>query len=188
MDPNAGRGLTPAGANLIKHFESCKQKTAGGFRAYVCPAGVLTIGWGHTNALKRKFNRSTVWTQATCDEVFMEDMDFFVREVRRRVKVKLTAYQFDAMVSFTMNVGGGNLAKSTLLKKVNAKDFKGAAQEFSKWNKGGGKVLSGLVRRRASEALLFQNKPDEDYDGKPDAVIRPMRVAMPHAVDLPKAA
>lgn len=188
MNPNAGRGLTPAGAHLIKHFESCKQKTAGGFKAYVCPAGVLSIGWGHTTIRGRKFTRSTVWTQAVCDQVFMEDMDFFVGQVRRLVKVELTAYQFDAVASFCMNCGQGNLGSSTLLKKINARDFDGAAKEFPKWNKGGGKVLSGLVRRRASESLLFQNIPDEDYDGKPDAIIRPMRVAMPHAVDLPRAA
>lgn len=180
--------LTPAGANLIKHFEGCKQKVAHGFKAYVCPAGVLTIGWGHTNHHGRKFTRDSVWTQAACDEAFSEDMLGFESAVRRLVKVKLTPYQFDALVSFCYNCGEGNLAKSTLLKKVNAGDFLGAALEFGKWNKGGGKVLAGLTRRRASEALLFQNIPDEDYDGKPDHVIRPMRERMPQQVDVPKAA
>jgi lysozyme len=93
----------------------------------------------------------------------------------------LTAYQFDALTSFTYNCGEGNLKKSTLLKKVNAGDFEGAALEFHKWNKANGKVLAGLTRRRASESLLFQGITDEDYDGKPD------QHAMPQSVDAPDA-
>ena len=67
----------------------------------------------------------------------------------------LLTHQYDALVSFCYNCGEGNLAKSTLLKKVNAADHVGAAKEFHKWNKGGGKVLAGLTRRRASESLLL---------------------------------
>jgi GH24 family phage-related lysozyme (muramidase) len=100
--------------------------------------------------------------------------------------VPLKPWQFDALVSFCYNCGEGNLAKSTLLKKVNAGDFEGAALEFHKWNKGGGKVLPGLVRRRASESLLFQNITDADYDGKPDKVIHPIPEPMPQAVDAPE--
>jgi GH24 family phage-related lysozyme (muramidase) len=120
-----------------------------------------------------------------CDQAFLEDMGTFERAVRKLVKVPLEPWQFDALVSFCYNCGEGNLAKSTLLKKVNAGDFEDAALEFQKWNKGGGKVLPGLVRRRASEALLFQNITDEDYDGKPDKVIRPIPEPMPQEVDDP---
>ena len=72
-----------------------------------------------------------------------------------------------------------------MLKKVNAGDFEGAALEFHKWNKGGGKVLKGLVRRRASESLLFQDIPDANYDGKADKMITPLEHEMPQEVDDP---
>ena len=98
-----------------------------------------------------------VWTLAQCDAAFLKDMREFESHVKRLVKVPLTQWQYDALVSFTYNAGAGALAKSTLLKKVNAKNWDAAALEFHKWCKSNGKVLAGLVRRRASEALLFQN-------------------------------
>jgi len=182
--PNEALALSPAGANLIKHFESC-MKNCGPDRytSYKCPAGVLTIGWGTTN--KAKFKAGDVWSMAQCNAAFVDDMRVYESEVKRLVKVALTQWQYDALVSFCYNCGAGNLAKSTLLKKVNAKNFEGAALEFQKWNKGGGKVLTGLVRRRASEALLFQNIADRNYDGKPDKVIRVLGDPMPQQVDDP---
>jgi lysozyme len=178
--------LTPAGGNLIKHFEGCLQPKGDKFHAYTCPAGVLTIGYGHTNHHGRKFDTTTRWSLDTCEEAFYEDMETFEKAVRRLVKVELTPFQFDALTSFTYNVGEGNLAKSTLLRKVNAGDFKGAAEEFKKWNKANGKVLAGLTRRRNAEALLFQNIPDENYDGKPDKVVKPPPHPMPQNVDAPE--
>jgi lysozyme len=180
---NEDHSLTAAGANLIKHFESCLKKDGDRFRAYRCPAGVLTLGWGSTHHGGHKIDENTRWTQAQCDDAFSDDMEDFEDAVRRLVKVELEPWQFDALVSFTYNCGEGNLQKSTLLKKVNAGDFEGAALEFQKWNKANGKVLNGLVRRRASEALLFQNIVDDDYDGKPDKVVRPIPEPMPHEVD-----
>ena len=177
--------LSPAGGKLIQHFEGCLQPHDGKFKAYKCPAGVLTIGWGHTNHHGKKFDTTTRWTKEHCDEAFYEDMEGFEVAVRRLVKVPLEQHQFDALVSFAYNCGEGNLAKSTLLKKVNAKDFDAAANEFHKWNKGGGKVLSGLTRRRASEALLFEGIKDTNYDGKPDKVVEPPPHPMPQAVDAP---
>jgi GH24 family phage-related lysozyme (muramidase) len=103
------------------------------------------------------------------------------RNVLKLVTVPLEPWQFDALVSFDYNTGA--LGKSTLLKKLNAGDFEGAALEFHRWNKGGGKVLAGLTRRRASEALLFQNIADENYDGKPDKVVKPHPEPMPQLVD-----
>jgi lysozyme len=178
--------LSLAGANLIKHFESCLKKVGEDrYTSYKCPANVLTIGWGHTNHHGAPFNSGDVWPMSKCDSVFLEDMLGFEKEVKRLVTVPLAQHQFDALVSFTYNCGGGNLAKSTLLKKVNAKNWEGAAAEFAKWNKGGGKVLAGLTRRRASESLLFQNIPDENYDGKPDHKVKPMPDPMPQQVDEP---
>ena len=184
---NEDLSLTPAGANLIKHFEGIKEKCGPDlYKSYKCPAGVATIGHGHTNHHGRKFDSASRWTKAECDEVFLQDMAGFEVDVRRLVKVELEPWQFDALVSFTYNCGDGALQKSTLLKKVNAGNFEAAALEFHKWNKGGGKVLAGLTRRRASEALLFQNISDDNYDGKPDKVIKPAAEPMAQAVDAPK--
>ena len=175
---NAHLVLTPAGANLVKHFENCLKPHNGKFKAYVCPAGVTTIGWGTTSEHGHKIKHDTVWSQAQCDSAFLHDMEKFEADVRRLVKVSLEPWQFNALVSFTYNCGAGNLQKSTLLRYVNAGDFEGAALEFHKWNKANGKVMKGLVRRRASEALMFQNIHDFDYDGKADP--------MPQAVDEPR--
>jgi lysozyme len=160
--------LSPKGAALIKAFESCLHPIGGGFRAYSDPVDVLTIGWGHTNHNGREFNADAVWTQTECDSEFRADMAIFEKAVTRNVTVQLNQDQFDALVSFTFNLGEGNLKESTLLQKVNAGDFAGAAKEFQRWNKAGGKVLPGLVRRRASEALLFQSIPDSNFDGVHD--------------------
>lgn len=152
---NDGLHLSAEGAALVKQFEGCLHPVPGGYRPYVCPAGVLTLGYGHTRDNGRQFKPSDVWTKGECDAEFRSDMGVFERAVKRRVRVELTQHQFDALVSFTYNCGEGNLAKSSLLRKVNAKDFSGAVGEFAKWNRGGGRVLLGLTRRRAAEAKLF---------------------------------
>lgn len=185
--PNEALSLSPPGANLVKHFESCLKKCGPDrFTTYRCPAGVATIGWGTTTEHGHKIAMGLVWSQAQCDAAFLHDMIQFEAHVKRLVKVKLEQWQFDALTSFAYNAGAGALGGSTLLKKVNAGDFDAAALEFHKWNKSKGKVLAGLVRRRASEALLFQNIADENYDGKPDKVITSLGDAMPQAVDDPK--
>jgi len=154
--------ISKDGLDLVKHFESCLKKTSDGrFRAYVDPVGVITIGWGHTNHHGRKFDRSSIWTQQECDDELATDLAIFEKDVDRLVKVPLSQFQFDALVSFAYNCGTGNLTKSTLLRKLNAGDYDGAAHEFSKWNKGGGKVLRGLTRRRAAEASLFKGHPGQ---------------------------
>lgn len=180
---NENLHLSQAGAKLIQHFEGCLEKKGEHYHAYKCPAGVLTIGWGHTNHHGQKFDASSRWTMDDCNEAFMEDMEGFERAVHKAVTVPLEQWQFDALVSFTYNCGEGNLKKSTLLKKVNAKDFDGAADEFHKWNKANGKTLKGLTRRRAAESLLFQNITDENYDGLADPL--PPPEPMPQAVDEP---
>lgn len=170
---NESLKLSRAGQNLIKHFESCLRPIGGGmYEAYYDPVGVLTIGWGHTNHHGRQFGPGTVWSKVECDQEFVKDMELFEGDVKRLVKVPLKQYQFDALVSFSYNVGSGALSKSTLLRKVNAGDFKGAALEFQKWINGNGQPLPGLIRRRASEALLFQNIPDVNYDGRPDKAVQ----------------
>lgn len=154
---NDGLQLSERGAALVKSFEGCLTRVAGGFTPYYCPAHVLTIGWGHTNDNGRKFKVGEVWTPGEVDAEFRADMKRFERAVQRRVKVALTQSQFDALVSFTYNCGDGALARSGLLRAVNAKDFDGAGEQFAPWCRAGGQVLRGLVRRRAAEAELFRN-------------------------------
>lgn len=186
---NDGLRLSPKGGALVRSFEGCLHPTDVTktlFRPYVCPAGVLTVGWGHTNVNGRKFTSRDVWTKGECDAEFRADMRVFEAAVKRRVKVELTQNQFDALVSFTYNCGESNLARSTLLRRVNAGQFDQAADEFAKWNRGGGRVLAGLTRRRAAEAALFREGAHEivhaDYttakqvDGDNDP--------MPQGVDL----
>lgn len=133
------------GIKLIKQFEGCK------LTAYKCPAGVWTIGYGHTAGVKS----GQKITQAQADTYLKSDLKKFENAVNSCVKVSINQYQFDALVSFTYNCGAGALKTSTLLKKLNKKDYAGAAKEFAKWNKANGKVLDGLTKRRAAEAQLF---------------------------------
>ena len=133
------------GLELIKSFEGLR------LRAYLCPAKVWTIGYGHTGDVRG----GQVITQSQADDLLKQDLRRFEIAVRKLVKVPLTQNQFDALVSFAYNVGEAALSRSTLLRKLNAGDLAGTKLEFAKWNKGGGKVLAGLTRRRADEANLF---------------------------------
>jgi GH24 family phage-related lysozyme (muramidase) len=140
-----------AGLRLIKEFEGFRSK------AYVCPAGVLTIGYGHTSAAgDPAVVRGMEITNGVAHEILRSDLERFERGVTRLVKVDLEQNQFDVLVSFAFNCGLGNLKKSTLLKRVNAKRFEDVPAELMKWTKGGGKVLPGLVRRRRAEAEMWQ--------------------------------
>ena len=133
------------GLELIKSFEGLR------LRAYLCPAKVWTIGYGHTGDVRG----GQVITQSQADDLLKQDLRRFEIAVRKLAKVPLTQNQFDALVSFAYNVGEAALSRSTLLRKLNAGDLAGTKLEFAKWNKGGGKVLAGLTRRRADEANLF---------------------------------
>lgn len=135
------------GVALIKSFENCK------LTSYLCPAGVWTIGWGTTKGIRR----GMTITQAEADRLFAEDLKIYEEGVKGLVNDDelLTSNQFSALVSFAYNCGLANLRTSTLLRKVNAKDFAGAANEFGKWTRANGKILRGLVRRRAAERALF---------------------------------
>ena len=138
------------GLNLIKQFEGLR------LNAYDDGVGVWTIGYGtikYPNGTLVKKGDKITQTQA--DQYIANDVATFERSVNMLVNVPLTQNQFDALVSFTYNLGATNLNASTLLKKLNAKDHKGASAEFQKWNKAGGKVMTGLVRRRKAEMELF---------------------------------
>ena len=130
---------------LIKEFEGCKLK------AYKCPAGIWTIGYGHTDRVKE----GDEITQDQADKLLASDIDLFTSGVKRLVHSDLNPNQYGALVSFAFNLGLGNLRSSTLLKLVNAGDFVGAGEQFLRWNKANGKVLPGLTRRREAEKELF---------------------------------
>lgn len=130
---------------LIKEFEGCKLK------AYKCPADVWTIGYGHTYGVKE----GDEITQQEADRLLADDVNSFTAGVQRLVSSDINRNQLGALVSFAFNLGLGNLRHSTLLKLVNAGDFVGAANQFPRWNKAGGKVLPGLTRRREAEKKLF---------------------------------
>ena len=137
--------MNDAGIALVKSFEGCKLK------AYRCPAGVLTCGWGTTDGVEE----DTEWTQEEADKRLMEDLAIFELRVKKLLLLEPTSNQLAALVSFAYNVGTMNLRTSTLLKLFNAGDFAGAAEQFPRWNKAAGKVLPGLITRRTAEQALF---------------------------------
>jgi len=151
--------LSRNGIAVGHYFESCK------LVAYPDPGSrngePWTIGWGHTGP---EVHKGLVWTQQQADAQFLVDVAKFERGVERLVTVPLTQGQFDALVLFAFNVGldidddkiAEGLGDSTLLRKLNAGDYEGAALEFRKWNKNDGKVMRGLTRRRAAEECLFR--------------------------------
>ncbi|HAS0869419.1 TPA: lysozyme [Enterobacter hormaechei subsp. oharae] len=138
------------GIALIKEFEGCK------LTAYQDSVGVWTIGYGWTQPVDGKPIRAGMTIkQETADRLLKTGLVSYESDVSRMVKVGLTQGQFDALVSFTYNLGARSLSTSTLLRKLNAGDYAGAADEFLRWNKAGGKVLNGLTRRREAERALF---------------------------------
>lgn len=139
--------LSENGTKLIKKYEGCRLK------AYKCPRGVWTIGYGHTNNVRP----DDVITQNEAEELFKQDVKVFENAVNRLIKVKLNQNQFDALVSFTFNLGYGDrgLGGSTLLRLLNNSDYIGASKQFSRWVYSGDRVLEGLIKRRNEEKELF---------------------------------
>ena len=132
--------------DLIKQFEGCKLK------AYQDGGGVWTIGYGSTGL---DIKEGVVWDQKDCEQRIFIDLLMIEKDIEALVKVPLTANQVTALSSFIYNVGYGAFNRSTLLKKLNEKDYEGAASELLRWNKDNGKVVKGLSFRRAKEKELF---------------------------------
>ena len=166
------REINQAGLNLIKSFEGILDgdPSTVNLDPYVDPVGIYTIGWGHAIVWGNNFLRSSTpnakniakqlypngLTMAQAESLLRNDTHAASIPVEGLVKVPVTDNQFAALVSFAFNVGVNALRNSTLLRKLNARDYDGAAMEFSKWNKAGGRVLKGLTRRREAEATLFR--------------------------------
>lgn len=136
---------SPTGIALIKRFEGLRTKP------YLCPAGVPTVGYGHTKGVK--LNGPAI-TEEEVDRLLAEDLKLYEKPVLEMVKVPINQNQFDALVSFAFNLGTAALRGSTLLKKLNA--GQPCADEFDRWIYAGGKAMPGLVRRRAAERRLFE--------------------------------
>lgn len=160
-EPGGPDNVGRAGIELIMQFEGCERKRADGLiEAYPDPGSggaPWTIGWGSTRDIDgNSIKPGTVWTQEQCDRKLELDLASYADDVARAIgDAPTTQAQFDAMVSFHYNTGA--IGRATLTKKHKMGDFAGAAAEFARWNRAGGRVLKGLTRRRASEAELYRS-------------------------------
>jgi lysozyme len=149
--------ISHEGLKVKKYFEQCK------LEAYPDPGSKdghpWTIGWGHTG---KEVVKGLKWTQEKADSTLVSDSAEFSNGVSSLIKVFVNQNQFDAIASLAYNIGLSALKSSTLLRKLNEKDYQGAMEEFPKWDKNDGKVMLGLRRRRTAEKLLFQGFSADD--------------------------
>ena len=148
--------ISKNGVDLIKKFEGLHRLGKdGNIRSYRCPAGKWTCGWGSTKGVRS----GTTWTRQEAEERLMADIEEHEHIVKQYVTVPLTQSQYDALVSFVYNLGGGNFRSSTLLKKLNQGLYDEVPEQLMRWNKArvDGKLtpLKGLTRRRSAEAAIF---------------------------------
>lgn len=131
----------------IKKFEGLR------LSVYLCPAGVQTIGYGHT----RNYPFSTNYriTEEQAEKYLYDDLKKFENSIKKLVKVPLSQCQYDALVSLVFNIGATNLKNSTLLKYLNNGEYSLAAEQFERWIYSNGKKLDGLIARRKAEKLIF---------------------------------
>jgi len=135
-----------SGKGIIRQCEGLRLK------AYLCPAGKWTIGYGHTGP---DVKAGMTISEDEANALLSRDLTSAETVITKAVTIPISDNQFSALVSFVFNLGAGNFSRSTLLKKLNAGDIAGAAAEFPRWNKVDGTVLDGLTRRRAAERALF---------------------------------
>tara|TARA_A100001011_G_scaffold22928_1_gene22927 strand:- start:676 stop:1107 length:432 start_codon:yes stop_codon:yes gene_type:complete len=136
------------GLALIKKFEGCE------LEAYQCSAGVWTIGYGHTKGVAPGDSVS----QEEAEQMLVDELHEYESYINEYVTVALSQNQFDALVSWVYNLGPANLKASTMLKVLNSGEYEDVPAQMKRWNKAGGKVLEGLIRRREAEACLYQGK------------------------------
>lgn len=138
--------ISEEGIALIKKFEGCK------LEAYLDAVDVPTIAYGRTKDVKI----GDICTQQQAEDWLEEELVEYAGYVEKAVTVPLEQNQFDALVSWTYNLGPSNLNRSTALKLLNMSEYDGVPAQLKRWNKAGGKVLDGLVRRREAEAEMFK--------------------------------
>ena len=140
--------ISQEGISLIKKFEGCE------LEAYKCAAGVWTIGYGHTEGVKPNDEMD----KESAEELLALDLVVYEKSVSWIITTPMNQHQFDALVSFTFNLGETNLCSSTLRKVLNQEQYNEVPNQIRRWNKANGKVNDGLIRRREAEALLFEGK------------------------------
>jgi lysozyme len=140
--------ISQEGISLIKKFEGCE------LEAYKCAAGVWTIGYGHTKDVKE----GDSILKEDAESMLMHELQKYCNDVDIAVKVDLKQNEFDALVSWTYNLGLTNLNSSTMLKVLNEGKHDEVPAQMKRWNKASGQVKQGLVRRREAEALMFEGK------------------------------
>ena len=149
------RNMSKTGLDVIKRFEGFSPTV------YICPAGYPTIGYGHVVNPDERQQFASGITSEQAEALLRQDVQIAERAVLRLITVPLTDGQFDALVSFTFNLGAGALQRSTLRRKVNRGDHAAVPPEFRKWVWAGGRKLEGLVRRRDSESMLYKNSSQQ---------------------------
>jgi|TARA_R100000654_G_scaffold45513_1_gene71641 lysozyme len=140
--------ISEEGVSLIKNYEGCR------LEAYQDSVGIWTIGYGVIKGVKE----GDQINQEEADHLLKEELPEYEGYINDMIKVPLEQCQFDALVCWVYNLGPNNLKDSTLLKVLNEKNYEDVPEQIKRWNKAGGVVLAGLVKRRAAEADLFQGK------------------------------
>ena len=144
------RHITKEGLDLIKRFEGFSPEI------YTCPAGYPTIGYGHLVRDRERDRFAGGISREEAEELLKRDVLWAKRGVLRLISVPLTDGQFDALVSFTFNLGTGALQRSTLRRKVNREEHDGVPKEFRRWIWSSGRKLKGLILRRKIESMIYQ--------------------------------
>jgi lysozyme len=140
--------ISGEGLSLLKKFEGCE------LRSYRCSAGVLTIGYGHTKGVTEGMEID----QDEAERMLASEMSEYEGNITDNVEVPLSQNQFDSLVCWVYNLGVGNLRSSTLLAVLNKGEYDEVPTQMKRWNKAGGQVLNGLIRRREAEAAMFEGK------------------------------
>jgi len=147
--------ISKKGIELLKHFESYEM------RAYTCPAGVWTIGWGFTQINGMKVKKGDIMPLEVADIELKRQLRTYENVVKKVIMIKkINQNQYDALVSLCYNIGGSSFRKSDIVNLVNSRNFIGACRIFNLWSKVAKKRSKGLLRRRISERNLFCSWPD----------------------------
>jgi len=147
--------ISEKGIELLKHFESYEMK------AYTCPAGVWTIGFGFTRVNSIKVKNGDIMTLEEADKELIKQLRIYENVVKKAIMIKkINQNQYDALVSLCYNIGGSSFRRSDIVKLVNSRNFIGACRIFNLWSSAAKKRSKGLLRRRISERNLFCSWPD----------------------------